>query len=529
MSELSTENKKLFREQVKDHVKKLGDLMKHAAGESLDGEVLLKACFAGRLLEGSTAMLGMEEWSQVLSQLRRLLENINDGGGCWDENQSQIVCEVLETEERVSVFMEKKEIEDIYNPEMFEGLNNEITYLLSEYSGVTADSSMEEGFSESASVYIEEISTEEEPEERFDAVGRLISMFEELKGDFEFCLAKKDGWKDKIEDMGRACGESEFYMNLVRDLIDRISEGRGRGSFNRQIPVEVVVQGIRNIILLYGGLKDWDVRFSPTFEDFSLDLKLASDLVRIVENCLFDISNLTELSGEEELNLELDIHSVGSYLEVVIRDNFQGYMNDPEVDYDDIASYYKGLLVIRNILKDRGGLLWVEPEKGRGGRFKFTFPKLFRRTDMHVFAVSGKEFCIPSRMVTQVCEFNQDKVVLEKDRYYLETADGKIPVFSMKELAGEELDAEYEYGNMVVLGTAEERVAVFCEGEGYKVETIEDQLVGESWASISKSSLQLGERSCPVLDVSALIERVNHLRGMDLSFAASGTIPAEEV
>jgi len=527
LSELSAENKNLFREQVKDHINKLGDLMKHASGDSLDGEVLLRACFAGRLLEGSTAMLGMEEWSQVLSQLRSLLEIINDGGGCWDENQSQVVCEVLEMEERVSGFLEDREIESIYSPEMFEGLNNEIKYLLSEYGEAKTGPSMDEGFSDSASVYIEEISCEEEPEEKFDAVERLISLFEELRGDFEFCLANREGWKEKIENMGRACGESEFYMKLVRDLINRVSEDGV--TFNSRIPVEVVVQGIRNVILLYGGLKDWDVRFSPTFEDFSLDLKLASDLVRIVENCLFDISTLTEMSGEEDLNLELDIHSVGSYLEVVIRDNFQGYMNDPEVDYDDIVSYYKGLLVIRNILKDRGGLLWVEPEKGGGGRFKFTFPKLFGRTDMHVFSISGKEICVPSRMVAQVCEFDQDRVALEKDRYYLETADGKIPVFSMKELAGEDLDAEYEYGNMVVIGAAEERVAVFCEGEGYKVETIEDQLVGESWASISECSLQLGERSCPMLDVPALLEMANHLRGMNLSYAASGAVPAEEV
>jgi len=44
LSELSAENKNLFREQVKDHINKLGDLMKHASGDSLDGEVLLRAC-----------------------------------------------------------------------------------------------------------------------------------------------------------------------------------------------------------------------------------------------------------------------------------------------------------------------------------------------------------------------------------------------------------------------------------------------------------------------------------------------------
>lgn len=530
MPELSQENIKLFQEQVDDHVSKLADLMGHSTGQSINPDVLSRACFAGRLLEGSTKMLGFEEWSTVLTCLRQLLDMVKEGHGLWDENQSQVVSEILEIEERVSDLMVEKELDEIYDPGHFEGLRKEVNFLIEEYDAVSIDTTIEEGFSESSSVYLEESSDDvegEESEERFSALDRLITLFELLKNDFDFCLDNHSEWKGKIGEIGRAYGESEFYMSLVKDVINRIS--KSERSFSTDISSNVVVQGIRDIINLYGELKEWDVRFSPTSEEFILDRDIGSDLVRIVESCLYDISSLSEINNDDDLNLELDIHSLGSYIQVVIRDNFENYLRDPEVDNDDIAAYYKGLIAIRNILRRLGGLLDVEPDKGRGGRFKFTLPKTYNRTEMHIFRVSDMELCVPLRMVEEVIEFSEDKVVLEEDRYYIVSADSKIPVFSMGELASEEVESRTEYGNMVVTGIAEERIAIFCDDRGYKVESIRDQLVEEDWASISRFCLQIGERACPVLDMELVMNRVNYLRGLDVSYAGAEPVSADGV
>ena len=96
---LSNENRQLFGEQVNDHIAKLNDLMGLACGQALDRTPVEKACFAGRLLEGSTRMLGLDEWCRTLEMFRELLERSLAAGRYWDEQVSQIVSETLETEE----------------------------------------------------------------------------------------------------------------------------------------------------------------------------------------------------------------------------------------------------------------------------------------------------------------------------------------------------------------------------------------------------------------------------------------------
>ena len=70
---LSSENRQLFGEQVNDHIAKLNDLMGLSCGQPLDRTPVEKATFAGRLLEGSTRMLALDEWCRTLTMFRELL------------------------------------------------------------------------------------------------------------------------------------------------------------------------------------------------------------------------------------------------------------------------------------------------------------------------------------------------------------------------------------------------------------------------------------------------------------------------
>ena len=101
MQPLSENNKLLFNEQVKDHIDKLNGLMTLASGMAIEAGSIRKACLATKLLEGSTSMLGIEPWSGTLTMFRELLDKSSRSNRCWDEQLSQIVSEVLETEEQV--------------------------------------------------------------------------------------------------------------------------------------------------------------------------------------------------------------------------------------------------------------------------------------------------------------------------------------------------------------------------------------------------------------------------------------------
>ncbi len=128
---LSIENRQLFGEQVNDHVAKLNDLMGLVCGEPLDRTPVEKVCFAGRLLEGSTRMLGLDDWCRTLTMFRDLLERSLSAGRQWDEQVSQIVSEILEAEETAVAEIiadEDGEIEFLH----FGGLQQEIELVLSE-------------------------------------------------------------------------------------------------------------------------------------------------------------------------------------------------------------------------------------------------------------------------------------------------------------------------------------------------------------------------------------------------------------
>lgn len=128
---LNNENRQLFGDQVRDHVSKLNDLMGRGSGDRIDPEAVRKSCFAGRLLEGSTRMLGLLGWSRSLTLLRELLERSAAAGRPWDEHISQIVSEILEAEEQaIDSLLADGEggVED----DRFGGFSQELEFLLAE-------------------------------------------------------------------------------------------------------------------------------------------------------------------------------------------------------------------------------------------------------------------------------------------------------------------------------------------------------------------------------------------------------------
>ena len=132
MQPLSESNKLLFNEQVRDHIEKLNGLMTLVSGTAIEAGSIRKTCLATKLLEGSTSMLGIEAWSGTLTMFRELLDLSSRSSRCWDEQLSQIVSEVLETEEQVITEVLERDAAEVDFSGSFEGLRREIEFLLSE-------------------------------------------------------------------------------------------------------------------------------------------------------------------------------------------------------------------------------------------------------------------------------------------------------------------------------------------------------------------------------------------------------------
>jgi hypothetical protein len=484
-------------------------------------------CFANKLLEGSTKMLGLGGWSETLIMFREFLEKTNNEGKHWDENKSQVVSELLELEERIADSLSSERFKDNWDTALFDGVKKEIEVLSEEYEyDIRSGSSPENMESDNDAVYIETSPRKLEKVD-FNAFEKLIGLFENLKQGFDSCIENRDRWEERVEDFELKFEESKFYINLVGDLIQKMS-GR-RDDPYAEVSSSLLVNGIRSVVDIYSGVKGWEISFHTNTDEFSMSGKAASAISKILESCLFDIISLPVLNDNDNLTIELNITCKGSYLEVIVRDNYTHYLNDSEIDHDDPAAFYKGLLVVRNTLKDWGGLLWVEPGRGKEGRFKLTFPRTGNKTDYYVFDASGKEICIPSHCMEGIYKFDTDKVILEGSRYYMKSLDKEIPVFGMSELASEEINPGDENNYIIVIGLAEERIGIFSKDYGYNLEGVAGQLVEEHWASVSNYLLQIGDHDCAVLDVMLIFSRIEYLRGLEVAFEESGSVALDKV
>ena len=301
---LNEENRKLFGEQVDDHITKLNDLMTLGSGEKFNKPVLRKSSFANKLLAGSLRMLGMYEWSETLNQFGNLMDNAAASTGCWDEVLSQIVSEVLEAEEQVVAELMKEGAGELELEGEFFGVQQEINVLLEEsFYQVDSDSKQDE------SIDLEENSPSEKSkdmifpipsvgtdnsdtvaDENFNTMNRLISSLEKVNDKLNSYLAEPKG-EAGIRDLELAYGESEFFLGLVGNILKQL--GNRNNSFSAKVSSQTVLDGVEDFNGINTRMHGWRSNIELSADAFSLERKVASELAKILENCIFDINSMS--------------------------------------------------------------------------------------------------------------------------------------------------------------------------------------------------------------------------------------------
>lgn len=509
MDILSSENRQLFGEQVNDHIEKLNDLLGMGSGEIFDPTKARKAGLATRLLEGSTRMLGLARWSLTLELLQNLLERAASEGWCWDDNLSQIVSEVLETEEQVVAEILSGDIETIDRKEKFQALQKEIEALL-EVAGT--------GASPAAKRAPDPVFIEAKPEivrhnQGYSTLDRLISLLGSVRDKLD-AYTENPGCGTGVEhELETAIGESEFLIGIVGDILRRL------GDSDRQILSKVTSQavfnGVEDFFTLHSRLRDWNAVLESSYDDFSLERESASALAVVLESCLFDIGRMYEDKTGLSLIIKMELSNEGSYLRARISDNGPDFLCDSKVDCDDAVAYYQGLLNVRSLIDGRGGLLWVEPERGRASRFQFTLPCSSVQTEYLIIAVKGRNLAVPCHCIESVRKADGDGIDSDTNGRYAKVSGVRVPVYGFEEIAAEEVDAGGDNSHLIVVGLAEKRVGLFINDQGKRVGGIKDQLTEGQWASVTKRFFHLGEEEYPVIDVRLVLDKINYLQGLN--------------
>ena len=523
MKELGSDNKRLFEKQVADHIEKLNNLLMLASGQQMDERTIGKVSLASRLLEGSTRMLGLSHWSKTIGAFGLFLEEAVQSRGCWDEQLSQIVSEMFEAEEMVLSEMRSGCFEAAHHPDLFEGLQRELDALKFEYDGGSP--------ADGPDIGREQVSLSPGGDvvrhgEGFSVIDRLVGSLYQVKDQFREYIEDENKNAKTVRDLELAFGESEFYIGLLGGILHRL--GDNRKPFLSKVASTTAMDGVSDFFNLHGKVRKWNAKLDTLSDDFPLEREAASTLAVLLENCVFDICRMHEDRTEFKLSINVEISNEGSFLMAKISDNGPDFLCDSEIDREDAFAYYPGLLSVRRVLNRCGGLLWVEPDRGRKGRLHFTLPHTTVTTVYRILTVSGTSCAVPAHAVDRIVPYSTLDITGDFPHRQVTLYDMKVPVFGMHELAPEKIDAECELSYIAVIGNAEKRVGIVSEGPGRSTEGVLEQLTEGSWASLIRQYLHHGEEEYPVLDVGLVLRKINYLQGFEGAPEESGSFVGED-
>jgi signal transduction histidine kinase len=197
---------------------------------------------------------------------------------------------------------------------------------------------------------------------------RLLKKYEEQLG--------KEGGK-YLEQIRASARQMELF---VSDLLELSRMGRVVSVFEHVSSLEVIK---RVVSMLEDSLKEKGI-----------DLILADDLpiiycdgqrmCQVFENLLI---NAVKFSGRaEKPQIEIGYEDKGEYDQFYVRDNGIGI--EPKYHRKIFEMFHRlnedeaeegtglGLTIVERIVRNHGGRIWLESEKGKGASFYFTLPKL---------------------------------------------------------------------------------------------------------------------------------------------------------
>ncbi len=520
MLQMSENNKQLFNEQVQDHIAKLNDLMSMASGATIEDGSIRKAALATKLLEGSTSMLGFDPWSGALSLLRELLNKSCESRRCWDEQLSQIVSEVLETEEQAVEEMLATEAVDSAKLDIFQGLKMEMAVLLKECDFAPSAAEPPEEF------HLDSNGPLDGYVESFSTLDRLIDSLNGVRDRFSMYLEDPGRRSDIIRNLELAFGESEFFIDLIGDILSRLGDVDRR--FLSKVSCNTVLDGVKDFFHLHSRIKGWDAELQAKADDCSLDRDVASALAVILEGCLFDVCKLSGNEKDFKLNVEVDIESKGSYLIATLSDDLRSFLCDSELDREDVMAFYPSLRNVRNLLEMWGGLIWIEPDTEHGVRFRFTLPFTMERKEYQIFCASGINLASPLYSIERVLPSTEADIGNDRRGRHVVVSGEKIPLYAMDELALEKAGSESSREYVMIVGVAEKRAGIFVDDRGKRVEGVIDQVTEGEWSSVMKEVLNVGENEYPILDVRLIMKRIRFLQGLEGNLEESGTFMGDE-
>ena len=177
----------------------------------------------------------------------------------------------------------------------------------------------------------------------------------------------------------RIQGNVKQMENLIRDLLELSRIGRVVNPFEKVAVDEIVKTAIDDLLIQ---IKQKDVQI--TIQENMPEV--VCDKARILQVFTNLISNAVKYVGDNpEPKIKIGFKEIDNYYQFFVQDNGIGI--DPKYhkkifelfhmlkELENVEGTGVGLTIVRRIVENHKGHVWVESERGKGATFYFTLPK----------------------------------------------------------------------------------------------------------------------------------------------------------
>ncbi len=199
-----------------------------------------------------------------------------------------------------------------------------------------------------------------------------------------FSTLLQTNYKEKLEDKGRGYldiidASARQMDRLVSDLLALSRLGQVVPNLRRVIFREIVDKAVSS---LQGRLNEMGIELIVA-KDFPIIYCDGERMYQVFENLL---SNAIRFAADaEQPEIEIGYEDEGKHHQFYVRDNGVGI--DPKDHRKIFEMFYRiqekgdkggtglGLAIVDRIVRQHGGKVWVESQKGKGATFYFTLPR----------------------------------------------------------------------------------------------------------------------------------------------------------
>jgi CheY-like chemotaxis protein len=528
-------SKTLFTKQVQSHSQALCDLLGCNTAAAAPSNIIERCAVATRMLAGTSSLMALVEWEQVLTAYEDLLVRYNESGLQWDERIAGFTSELIEKEEKLVAAYEADpaaDIDSLVSAEELIALGEEAVALLEVVvtAGVVPNVPAAGGESAPGARASRPTPPSQPPLGDVDltsaadlpmsgVISELDRVYRTLAGELAAGALNADDWSS--ERMAELRGNLHF-LNFYACSLEQMMERKDPSALVKKcslVPLKTVLSDFANEVSQTGE-KVLDIVLSG--EQTQIDPRLLPTAGALLQLMINDAYNRSEGTA---LGIQIEVVEIPGAIRWRVTDNGNNFISDSQLDHEDQLAFYPGLKDVRKMLSRNHGVLWVEPRPDDGVRFEFTTPET---KSVDSFMVWGYDVGMFGVRAPQLCDLLQGGEGPRGEDSFGEflTIDNKrVPLLKLETLFN---DAPTGGEFVAVIGSLEKRVAFYVKGPGRLVDGRTLEGVVPVWQGPPHLVAQVEDRRLALLDADHVLEGYLDVTGELAPEVVSGGVVDDE-